>query len=165
MIKKIPKWKLVALAGSWETCGQNLGGVRKPSPSRNVIICSRESIQELIVEHYGKISSELLERIQDGVVKSPRVNDRKKDLFENGKMIDCIEKCKDSLLPKKSIPCSRSEIIIFNSNSPPPSDKTRMGEAGRGSPVQLNHQPTNPDLTGFIVTRGNRKPVNQNILA
>jgi len=53
---------------------------------QNVIICSREQIRGSIEKHYGKVNPELLKRIQDGVEKSDRVNERDKKLFREWRM-------------------------------------------------------------------------------
>lgn len=52
---------------------------------QNVIICSRQDIQQNIVSHYGKVSPELLERIQYGIENSKRVNDYQKTIFREWK--------------------------------------------------------------------------------
>lgn len=53
---------------------------------QNVIISSRDEIQQYIVRHYGKVSPELLERIQNGIENSTRVNDYKKNIFREWKI-------------------------------------------------------------------------------
>jgi hypothetical protein len=51
---------------------------------QNVIVCSREEI-ELIVEHFGKVDTHLLERIQAGIEESEYVPKWIKNLFRQWK--------------------------------------------------------------------------------
>lgn len=53
---------------------------------QNVLICARDEIERLIIDDYGKVSPELLDRIQGGVLDSERVNDPDKETFRQWKM-------------------------------------------------------------------------------
>lgn len=53
---------------------------------QNVIICSRDSIRGSMGDHYGKVTPDLLNKIQDGIGKTDRVNDIDKNLFRQWKM-------------------------------------------------------------------------------
>ncbi len=62
---------------------------------QNTLECSRESIIPLITRHYGKISDNLLARIQEGFEKSDKVGKKiKKDYYEwkANKLYDSIKK-------------------------------------------------------------------------
>jgi len=61
---------------------------------QNVIICPRDNIPGKIIDHYGKVTPELLKRIRAGVEKSDRVNDFDKALlrlWEMNKLFKEIE--------------------------------------------------------------------------
>ena len=53
---------------------------------QNTLVCSKADIAKLITRHYGKISSELLERVQTGLEKSPNVKREIKKLYFEWKM-------------------------------------------------------------------------------
>lgn len=53
---------------------------------QNTIICSRDDILPLITTHFGKISEDLLKRIQMDFEKSPNVNRRIKNIYLEWKM-------------------------------------------------------------------------------
>ena len=52
---------------------------------QNTILCSRDDVFPLITTHYGKISPELLARIQNGFVSSSKVDKTKKIAYEEWK--------------------------------------------------------------------------------
>lgn len=52
---------------------------------QNTILCSRADVIPLITTHYGKISSELLTRIQNGFVSSRKVDKIKKAIYQEWK--------------------------------------------------------------------------------
>lgn len=53
---------------------------------QNTIICSRDDIRNLITTHYGKISEDLLHRIQKDLINSPKVSREIKRKFHSWKM-------------------------------------------------------------------------------
>jgi hypothetical protein len=48
---------------------------------QNILVCSRETVEPMIVEHFGKVEDRLLERIQAGIEKSKFASKQNKDLF------------------------------------------------------------------------------------
>ncbi len=53
---------------------------------QNTLVCSRDSIVPLITTHYGKISDDLLNRIQGGFENSRNVEKRIKNIYSEWKM-------------------------------------------------------------------------------
>lgn len=52
---------------------------------RNLMILSRSKVEECIVEHFEKVSAELLAKIQDGIVQSRHVSKTDKETFTTWK--------------------------------------------------------------------------------
>lgn len=53
---------------------------------QNTVICSRNEIRSLVTNHYGKISSELLTRIQSGFENSTNISKNIKRLYFEWRM-------------------------------------------------------------------------------
>jgi hypothetical protein len=62
---------------------------------QSVLIGSRNEIQGLIKKYYGKVTPDLLNRIQDGIEKTDRINDRTKNLLHQWKMDKLYNEIKD----------------------------------------------------------------------
>lgn len=58
---------------------------------QNTRVCSRDSLMSEITNHYGKISDDLLKRIQDGFLLSKNVPRILKQLFHEWKMNQLID--------------------------------------------------------------------------
>lgn len=53
---------------------------------QSILILPRKDIEKRIVDYFGKVSPNLLVRIQDGIIKTDRINEPDKNLFHQWKM-------------------------------------------------------------------------------